>query len=197
MNTLTVLSVAFGSAWASGLNLYAMAATLGLLGRFAGLPLPGQLGVLTNTWVLGIAIALYCIEFVADKVPIVDSVWDVIHTFLRVPAGAAVAAAAFGDYEPAVQAAAFLIGGGLALSSHGAKAAARAAINMSPEPVTNITASFIEDFAAIAMPVLAFVAPVLVLILLAIILVLTIWLAPKIIRLAGRTYSAAKKVISR
>jgi hypothetical protein len=197
MNTLTTLSIAFGSAWASGLNLYAMAATLGLLGRFAGLPLPGQLSVLTNTWVLGIAIALYCVEFVADKVPIVDSVWDVIHTFLRVPAGAAVAAAAFGDYEPAVQAAAFLIGGGLALSSHGAKAAARAAINMSPEPVTNVTASFIEDFAAIAMPVLAFFAPLLVLILLAIILVLTIWMLPKIVRLAGRTFSAAKKVFSR
>jgi hypothetical protein len=197
MNTLTTLSIAFGSAWASGLNLYAMAATLGLLGRFAGLPLPGQLSVLTHTWVLGIAIGLYCIEFVADKVPIVDSVWDVIHTFLRVPAGAAVAAAAFGDYEPAVQAAAFLIGGGLALSSHGAKAAARAAINMSPEPVTNVTASFIEDFAAIAMPTLAFFAPLLVLILLAIILVLTIWLLPKIVRLAGRTYSAAKKVFSR
>jgi hypothetical protein len=196
MGTIGTLAIAFGSAWASGLNLYAMAATLGLLGRYGGLTLPGDLQVLTNRWVLGVALALYCVEFVADKIPVVDSVWDFIHTFLRVPAGAVVAAAAVGNFDPSIQAVAFMVGGGLALSSHTTKAATRAALNLSPEPVTNIVASFIEDAIAIATPVLAFVAPLLVLILLAIVLVITIWLLPKIVRLARRTFDVARRAIT-
>ena len=94
IGVLGTLGLALGSSWASGINLYAMVATLGLLGRFAGLDLPGDLGVVTDWWVIGIAATLYLIEFVADKVPIVDSVWDVVHTFVRVPAGAIVAASA-------------------------------------------------------------------------------------------------------
>ena len=112
MNLISTLSLALGSAWVSGINLYATVATLGLLGRFSGLKLPGDLTALTSWWVIGIAAALYSIEFVADKVPVVDSIWDVVHTFVRVPAGAILAAAAFGDFDHTVQIVALLLGGG-------------------------------------------------------------------------------------
>ena len=195
MDLLARLGMAFGPAWASGLNLYAMVATLGLLGRFGGLRLPGDLEVLTNKWVIGAALALYCVEFVADKIPLVDSVWDLIHTFLRIPAGAIVAAASLGDFNRPVQILGLLIGGGLALSSHTSKAATRAALNLSPEPFSNILASLIEDVLAIAMSLLAFVVPILILIAVAIFFGLTIWLLPKIVRLARRTFGAARRFL--
>lgn len=132
-----------GASWVSGINLYASVATLGLLGRFSNLELPGELQALTSWWVIGFAVALYLVEFVADKIPIVDSTWDVVHTFIRVPAGAVLAATAFGDFDKSVQVIAFLLGGGLALSSHGTKAATRALVNTSPEPVTNIVVSIL------------------------------------------------------
>jgi len=135
MSILSTLAFAMGSAWVSGLNLYAAVATLGLLSRFAHLQLPGDLSLLTNWWVIGVALALYLIEFIADKIPVVDSAWDAIHTFIRVPAGAALAAASFGDYDKGFQLVAFLLGGGLALSSHGTKAAARMVVNTSPGDV--------------------------------------------------------------
>lgn len=151
-----------GSSWVSGINLYACVATLGLLSRFAHLQLPGELEVLTSWWVIGVATALYVIEFFADKIPIVDSTWDVIHTFIRVPAGAVLAAAAFGDFDRSIQMIALLLGGGLALSSHGTKAATRVALNASPEPVSNSVASVLEDVVAVATVVLAVFVPVLV-----------------------------------
>ena len=126
MNLISTLAIAMGAGWVSGINLYAAVATLGLLGRFANLKLPGELDILTSWWIIGLAGALYLIEFVADKVPYVDNVWDAIHTFIRVPAGAVLAATAFGDFDRGVQVAAFLLGGGLALSAHGTKASARA-----------------------------------------------------------------------
>src|SRR6266436_850554 len=129
MNLIGTLAMAMGSSWVSGFRLYAAVATLGLLGRFAHLRLPGDLEVLTNWWVIGIALGLFVIEFFADKVPYLDSTWDVIHTFIRIPAGAVLAAAAFGDFDRDVQVVAFLLGGGLALSAHGTKATARAVVN--------------------------------------------------------------------
>jgi hypothetical protein len=192
MDVLATLGMALGSAWVSGINLYATVATLGLLQRFAGLQLPGDLPVLANEWVIGTAVFLYVVEFVADKVPYVDSVWDVVHTFIRVPAGAAVAASAFGDYSPAVQAVALLLGGSVALSSHGAKAATRAALNLSPEPASNVVASLIEDVVAIGSTVLAVVAPILMLIVVAVAVGVTIWLLPKIVRFARRTIATAR-----
>lgn len=182
LTILGTLGLALGSSWASGINLYAMVATLGLLGRFAGLELPGELGVVTDWWVIGIAGALYLVEFVADKVPIVDSVWDVVHTFVRVPAGAVVAAAALGDFSPWVQVVAFLLGGGVALTSHGAKAATRVAANMSPEPASNITLSLVEDVIAIAGTLLAAFLPILMLGFVVIAVSVVLWLAPKIMR---------------
>lgn len=179
---LGTLGLALGSSWASGINLYAMVATLGLLGRFAGLELPGDLGIVTDWWVIGLASALYVIEFAADKVPIVDSIWDVVHTFIRVPAGAVVAAAALGDFSPWVQAIAFLLGGGVALSSHGAKAATRVVANMSPEPASNITLSLVEDVVAVGGTLLAAFLPILMLGFVAVAVTAVVWLAPKIFR---------------
>lgn len=192
MGIIGTLGLAFGSAWVSGINLYAMVATLGLLGRFAGLPLSGDLGVVTSWWVIGTAAVLYCVEFAADKVPYVDSVWDVVHTFIRVPAGAVVAAAALGDFNPTIQVIALLVGGGLALSSHSAKASIRAAINLSPEPASNVTASVVEDVLAVAGTLLAVFAPILMLIVVAVAVGVTVWLLPKILRLLKRTFSTAR-----
>src|SRR5918993_4387273 len=152
---ISTIAIAMGASWVSGINLYASVATLGLLGRFADLQLPGELQVLTSWWVIGVAIVLYVIEFVADKVPYVDSTWDVIHTFIRIPAGAVLAAGAFGDFDRSIQVIALLLGGGLALSSHGTKAATRAMINASPEPVSNVVVSLAEDALVIVAVVLA------------------------------------------
>jgi hypothetical protein len=199
MDLIATLGLAFGSAWVSGINLYALVATLGLLGRFTGYELPGDMQVLANEWVIGTAVALYCVEFVADKVPYVDSAWDVVHTFVRVPAGAVLAWAAFsgGGFSPVVQVVALLLGGGLALSSHGAKAATRAAINLSPEPATNITASIAEDVLAIGSTLLAVFAPLAMLVVIAVALVVTVWLLPKLIRLLRKTIASARALFKR
>jgi hypothetical protein len=197
MDLIATLSVALGSAWVSGINLYATVATLGLLGRFAGLTLPGDLSAVTNPWVIGVAVALYCVEFVADKVPVVDSAWDVVHTFVRVPAGAVLAASAFGDFDPSIRILALLVGGGLALGSHGTKAGIRALVNMSPEPVTNVVASVTEDVVAVGSILLSVFLPILFLCMLAVAVGVTIWLLPKIVRLARRTFETGRKLIFR
>ena len=171
-----------GSAWVSGINLYACVATLGLLSRFAHLKLPGELAVVTNGWVIGVALALYVIEFVADKVPWVDSTWDVIHTFIRIPAGAVLAAAAFGDFDRSIQVIALLLGGGLALSSHGTKAATRAVLNTLPEPLTNAVVSIAEDVLAIVSVVAAVFFPVLLFVIVAAGLLVSIYLFNRVIR---------------
>ena len=194
MNLLSTLALAMGSSWVSGINLYPAVATLGLLGRFANLKLPGDLGVVTNWWVIGVALGMYVIEFVADKVPLIDSAWDAVHTFIRVPAGAVLAAASFGDFDKGLQVVAFLVGGGLAFSSHGTKAATRAAINTSPEPVSNIAASLAEDVVAVGSIVLAVVYPVVVIVMILIAVIVSIVLVPRIIRYMRSVISRLRKL---
>ena len=196
MDLLGTLSLAMGTSWVSGINLYAAVATLGLLGRFADLKLPGELDVVTNWWVIGVAAGMYIIEFIADKVPYVDSVWDVVHTFIRVPAGAALAAASFGDYNRGVQAAALLLGGGLALSSHGTKASSRMAINTSPEPVSNIAASLFEDAIAVGSIALAVFYPVILIIIVILGLAMAFFLLPKILRFLRRVGAKVRSLFS-
>lgn len=181
MNLISTLAIAMGAGWVSGINLYAAVATLGLLGRFANLKLPGELDILTSWWIIGLALALYLIEFVADKVPYVDNIWDAIHTFIRVPAGAVLAATAFGDFDRGVQVAAFLLGGGLALSAHGTKAGARAAINLSPEPASNIVVSLTEDAIAVGSVLLSIFAPFVLFAVIAVFLVVSFVMLRKII----------------
>lgn len=179
---ISTIAIAMGASWVSGINLYASVATLGLLGRFADLQLPGELQVLTSWWVIGVAIALYVIEFVADKVPYVDSTWDVIHTFIRVPAGAVLAASAFGDFEKSIQVIALLLGGGLALSSHGTKAATRAMLNASPEPVSNVVASIVEDILAVVSIIASVFLPVLLFLIVGVGLVVSFLVFNRILR---------------
>src|SRR4026207_1126544 len=182
MSFISTLAISMGASWVSGINLYAAVATLGLLGRFAHLKLPGELDVVTNWWVIGVAMVLFVIEFVADKIQIVDSIWDVIHTFIRIPAGAVLAAAAFGDFDRSIQVIALLLGGGLALSSHGTKAATRVALNASPEPVSNVVASIIEDILAVLSVVVSLFAPILIFVIVGAGLVISFLVFRRIIR---------------
>jgi len=179
---ISTIAIAMGASWVSGINLYAAVATLGLLSRFSHLQLPGELEVLTSWWVIGIALALYVVEFVADKVPYVDSTWDVIHTFIRVPAGAVLAASAFGDFDRSIQVIALLLGGGLALSSHGTKAATRAMLNVSPEPVSNWIASIAEDIVAVLSVIASVFVPVLIFVIVGAGLVISFLVFRKILR---------------
>jgi hypothetical protein len=189
MDWFSTLSLAFGSAWTSGINLYATVTVLGLLQKFGFAKLPGGLDVLDNWWIIGVAAALYAIEFFADKIPYVDSIWDVIHTFIRVPAGLIVAYAATADLDPSITIPAALIGGGLALSSHGTKAAVRVGANLSPEPVSNWVLSLVEDVIAFIGTLLAVFAPVLIAIVLAIFVIFFLWFFPKVLRALRKLFS--------
>lgn len=193
---LPTMATAMGSAWLSGINLYATVVTLGLLQRFQWVKLPGELNMLGEWWVIGVAGAFYLIEFVADKIPAVDSAWDAIHTFIRVPAGAILAATAVADFDPAVKLAAMLVGGTLALGSHGTKAATRLAANTSPEPFSNIGLSLIEDVFAIGSAILLAFYPVLILVLIVIFAIVALWIVPKIVRALRRLISRFKGFFS-
>jgi len=149
MNVVETLGLALGAGFSSGLNLYASVATLGLLQRYGVLQLPPALQVLSHLWVLGIAIALYLVEFLADKIPYFDTIWDAVHTFIRPPAAALLAYAAAGAAPAEWRWGAALLAGGVALTSHGTKASARAAVNTSPEPFSNWILSFGEDVLAV------------------------------------------------
>lgn len=182
MNIIQVLGLAMGAAWTSGINLYATVAVLGLLAHFKLAELPGGLHVLDNWIIIGVALFLYVVEFVADKIPYVDSVWDAVHTFIRVPAGAVLAAAATAGISTEVQVIAFLLGGGLALSTHGTKASLRAGANLSPEPVSNWALSLVEDVIAIGAAILAILSPVVILLVIAVFLLIFAWILPKVVR---------------
>ena len=159
MDPLQTLGLALGAGFSSGLNLYATIATLGLLERFGIIHLPGSLQVLSHPWVVGIAIALYAIEFLADKIPYVDSVWDAVHTLIRPPAAALLAYGATVAAPPEWRWGAALLAGGVALTSHGTKASTRAAVNTSPEPFSNWLLSLGEDALAVWLTWMATVHP--------------------------------------
>lgn len=196
MEWLSTLSLALGSAWTSGINLYATVSMLGLLQKFAGIKLPGGLEALDNWWIIGVAGGLYIVEFVADKIPYVDSVWDVVHTFIRVPAGVIVAYAATSQLDPAITISAALLGGGLAFASHGTKAAARVTANLSPEPISNWTLSIVEDIIAFVGTFLAVFAPMLIAIFLGLFVIFFIWFLPKIVRRLLRMFRAVSAYLS-
>jgi hypothetical protein len=181
-----------GASWVSGINLYATVATLGLLGRLAHLKLPGELDVVTNWWVIGVALFLFVVEFIADKVPVVDSVWDVIHTFIRIPAGAVLAATAFGNFDRSIQVIAFLVGGSLALSSHGTKASLRALVNTSPEPFSNIVLSLLEDVLVVGSVLLAVFLPALVFFVIGAGLAISLWIMPRVVRFFRRVFATVR-----
>lgn len=192
MEWFSTLSLALGSAWTSGINLYATVSVLGLLQRLGGVKLPGGLDVLDSWWIIGIAGGLYIVEFFADKIPYVDSVWDVVHTFIRVPAGVIVSYAAVSEMSPEIAIPAALIGGGFAFASHGTKATARMAANLSPEPVSNWVLSIVEDAIAFIGTLLAVFAPILISIVLLTFAILFFLFLPKIVRAVRRLFSGTR-----
>ena len=182
MDITQTIALTLGVAWASGINLYAAIFMLGWMGTTGNIDLPSHLQILTDPMVMVAAGVMYCVEFFADKVPGVDTGWDAIHTFIRIPAGAVLAAGAIGDVGTGAQLAAGIVGGALATGSHVTKAGSRVLINASPEPVSNWFASVGEDVMVILGLWTAIYNPVLFLVLLALFILLMIWLAPKIWR---------------
>ncbi len=179
---LSTLALTMGASWASGINLYAALLVLGLGGASGNIDLPSGLEVLENPLVIGAAGLMYFVEFFVDKTPGVDSGWDAISTFIRLPAGAMLAAGAVGEVTPALEIAAAIMGGGLAATSHATKAGTRLLINTSPEPLTNWTASISEDLLVLAGLWTALNHPLVFIVLLLIFIILAILLLPKLWR---------------
>ena len=182
MDITQTIALTMGVAWASGINLYAAILMLGYMGSTGNIDLPPGLEIVTDPMVMVAAGFMYCVEFFADKIPGVDTGWDGISTFIRIPAGAILAAAAIGDVSQPAQLAAALVGGTLATGSHATKAGSRVLINTSPEPFSNWTASIGEDVAVIAGLWVALNNPVLFIVLLILFILLVIWLLPRIWR---------------
>ncbi len=177
-----VIALTMGVGWASGINLYAAIAVLGILGSTGNIVLPPDLQILANPLVIGAAVVMYVVEFFADKIPGVDTGWDTVHTFIRIPAGALLAAGAVGDVNPAISLAAAILGGGMAAGTHAAKAGTRMIINTSPEPVTNWITSVTEDVVVIAGVWASVKHPWFFIAFLVIFILLLIYLLPKLWR---------------
>jgi len=196
MNTLNLLALGLGAAWASGINLYAAVLLLGGLHAVGLIPLPPDLEVLSHPAVLIVAGFLYVVEFIADKVPGVDTVWDAVHSFIRIPAGALLAAGAIGSYGQGYEvAAALLAGGALAATSHAAKASGRIVVNTSPEPFSNWAVSFVEDLLVLGGLFLALFKPALFLVLLGGFVLAAIWLLPKLWRGLRSLFGGRKRAV--
>ncbi len=176
------IALTMGVAWASGINLYAAVAMLGLAGSTGYVELPDTLAIVEDPLVIVAACFMYCVEFFADKVPGVDSTWDALHTFIRIPAGAMLAAGAVGDVTPALAVAAGILGGGVTAATHATKASSRMLINTSPEPFSNFFVSITEDVAVFAGLWAALAHPVIFLVLLVLFLLCLWWLLPRIWR---------------
>jgi hypothetical protein len=185
----SMIALSMGVAWASGINLYATVLMLGVLANMGHLTLPPGLEIVADPLVLIAAGFMYCVEFFADKTPGVDTGWDGLHTFIRIPAGAALAAGAVGEMSPAVELAAALTGASLAAGSHALKSGTRVLINTSPEPVSNWTASFSEDLLVIGGLWTALNHPLWFLGGLLLFIVLLIWLLPKLSRAIRRVFT--------
>lgn len=176
----TTLALTMGLAWASGINLYATLLMLGFLANTGNLTLPPDLQIVADPMVMGAAGIMYFIEFFADKIPGVDTGWDTLHTFIRIPAGAALAAGAVGDLNPVVELSAAILGGGLAASTHATKAGTRVLINTSPEPFSNWFASLGEDVAVLVGVWACIKHPLVFLVGMVFFIMLMIWLLPRI-----------------
>ncbi|MEM7099442.1 MAG: DUF4126 domain-containing protein [Pseudomonadota bacterium] len=179
-SVVQIIALTMGVAWASGINLYATIAVLGLSGASGYIDLPENLHVVQDPLVILAACFMYCVEFFADKTPGVDTGWDALHTFIRIPAGALLAAGAVGEVEPALAVAAGLVGGGITAATHTAKAGTRVLINTSPEPFSNWAASFAEDIAVFAGLWVALNHPLVFAIGFVFFMLVLAWLLPKV-----------------
>jgi hypothetical protein len=195
MEAIASLATAAGLGWASGIRLYAVVFFLGLLQFFGIYNLPESLHTLGSPWVMGASGFMFAVEFLADKIPGFDSVWDAAHTFVRIPAGALLAAAAVAGGDPGMSIAAGILGGAVAAGSHLTKASTRALINTSPEPLSNWTASFSEDALSIGAVWTALVYPIVFIGFLIVFIILAIWLLPKIWRGLKRVIASIRQLL--
>jgi Domain of unknown function (DUF4126) len=189
MDLLTTLGRTLGFSFAAGINLYATVAILGLAQRYGWVTLPEQFRVFDNNIVIGVAIVLYAVEFVADKVPWVDSIWDAVHTVIRPVGGALIAVAALGDATPAVKGLIALLGGTVAAGSHLTKAGTRAAANTSPEPFSNWILSLTEDAFVVGLSALALKYPLAAALVVIVALILIATFAAWIVRAVRRRWA--------
>lgn len=197
MDALSTIALITGLGWASGVRLYAVLFFLGVLHHFEIYALPANLQVLAHPAVIAVSGVLFFLEFFADKIPGVDTLWDALHTFIRIPAGAILAAAAVAGNDPGLAIAAGLLGGVIAAGTHLAKAGGRALINASPEPFSNWVASFGEDTLALAGLWAALKYPLVFLALLALFIVFVVWLLPRLWRGAKRVLSTIRELPGR
>ena len=191
---ITYIALSMGVAWASGLNLYAAILVLGLLGATGNMSLPETLQVLQNPLVIGASALMYAVEFFADKLPGVDNAWDTLHTFIRIPAGAILAASAVAEVEPSLSLAAALVGGTLTAGAHLTQAGTRLLVNTSPEPFSNIGASLAEDTMVVAGLWTAVYFPLIFLMFLAGFLILMIWWLPILWRGLKGVYETLRRL---
>ncbi len=199
LDTTHLMAVAAALGWASGLRLYAVLFLTGMAGFLGWVDLPSGLTLLQNPWMLAASGAMLLVEFFADKIPGIDSLWDVVHTLLRIPAGAALAASVFGADQASWATAAALLGGTLAATSHIAKATTRAAVNTSPEPFSNIAMSLLGDAAVPAALWLSWQHPLafFVALALALVLMLTlIWTLSRFLRALWRRWSSPRNALA-
>jgi hypothetical protein len=185
---IQTIALTMGVAWASGINLYATLVAIGVMTNMGYVDLPPDLQIVGDPLVIAAAGFMYMVEFFADKIPGVDTGWDTLHTLVRIPAGALLAAGAIGEVGAGAEIAAALVGGTLAAGTHFTKAGTRVLINTSPEPFSNWAASVTEDVAVFAGLWAAIQHPVLFLILLVIFILLMIWLLPKLLRAIKKVF---------
>lgn len=195
MDAISSFALAGGLSWASGLRLYLTVFIIGMLAKFGYIDLPSSLNILNNPVVIGVAGILSMVEFLADKIPYVDSAWDSIQTFIRIPAGALLAMGAMNTSDPLIATLAALLGGSLTGMTHATKAGSRALINTSPEPITNIAASFGEEGLLLGGGWLALAHPMIFLGVLAAFILVMIWLIPKLWRGIKLTFKNVGKVV--
>jgi len=179
---LQTLALSAGVAWASGINVYAVLGVLGLAGTFGYVNLPSTLEVVQDPIVIGASLLMFVVQFFMDKIPGVDSFWDALHTFIRIPAGAVLAAGAVGEVDPALMVAAGIIGGTITAATHATKAGSRALINTSPEPFSNWAASFTEEAMVFGGLWAVFQYPVVFLVFFLLFILIACLLLPKLIR---------------
>ncbi|MCK5655771.1 MAG: DUF4126 domain-containing protein [Candidatus Aureabacteria bacterium] len=189
MEFVNQISVLLGSSWASGINLYLSISGLGIAQRMGWINLPGDMQVLSHPLIIGIAIVLFFIEFFADKIPYVDSAWDSVHTFIRPVGGAALGYIALADMGPVVQVPVALLTGSIAMDAHLTKATSRAAINTSPEPVSNSVASVTEDVSVLGILYLIITHPIVAAILVILFIIFSIWFLKKMFRFVKRIFT--------
>jgi hypothetical protein len=197
MTMQMALSHVIPLAFASGLNIYATVAVIGLCSHYGLVSLPEQFRVFDNPIIIGAALAMYVVEFVADKIPWFDSLWDAVHTVVRPIGGAIVAVVALGDASPAMKTLVALLGGSVAMTTHLTKAGTRAAANTSPEPFSNWVLSFGEDVLAVGISYAALQHPVLALIIAIALLIVILALASVIIRAVRRRFSRSAPGVTR